>query len=103
MTNKLKNIRLSIWIEWWNWKPIKLLQNSQKKLKIKRIRTKLENIIFDKLKFNDEIEKKILQKYQDKKIINQNNKNWNWNTNNQEIQTIIFDQGRKKKGSSIIN
>jgi hypothetical protein len=34
---------------------------------------------------------------------NQNNKNWNWNTNNQEIQTIIFDQGRKKKGSSTIN
>jgi hypothetical protein len=58
MTNKLKNIILSIWIKWWNWKPIKLLQNNQeKKLKIQRIRIKLKNIIFGKLRFNDEIEK----------------------------------------------
>jgi hypothetical protein len=58
MTNKLKNIILSIWIKWWNWKPIKLLQNNQeKKLKIQRIRIKLKNIIFGKLRFSDEIEK----------------------------------------------
>ena len=58
MTNKLKNIILSIWIKWWNWKPIKILQNNQeKKLKIQRIRIKLKNIIFGKLRFNDEIEK----------------------------------------------
>ena len=42
-----------------NLKPIKLLQKSQgKKLEIKRIRTKLKNIIFGKLGMNDEIENK---------------------------------------------
>jgi hypothetical protein len=56
---KLENIIPSIWIEWWNWKPIKLLQRSQrKKLEIKRIKTKLENIIFDKLELKDEIKNK---------------------------------------------
>jgi len=40
-------------------KPIKLIQKDEgKKLEILRIRTKLENIIFDKLKLNDEIENK---------------------------------------------
>jgi hypothetical protein len=58
MRTKLKNIKPSIWIEGWNWKPIKLLQIYQgKKLEIQRIRTKLKNIIFVKLGFKDEIEK----------------------------------------------
>jgi len=48
----------SIWIEWWNWKSIKLLQMSQgKKVEI-QIRTKFENIIYGKLRLNDEIENK---------------------------------------------
>jgi hypothetical protein len=56
---KLKNIIPSISIERWNWKPIKLLQKNQgKKLETQRIRTKLENIIFDKLGFNYEIKNK---------------------------------------------
>ena len=31
MRIKLENIISLIWIEWWNWKPIKLLQNDQGK------------------------------------------------------------------------
>jgi hypothetical protein len=55
---KLKNIILSIWIEWWNWKPIKNLQKGYgEKLKIQRVRTKLDNIIFGKFEFKDEIKK----------------------------------------------
>ena len=55
---KLENIMPSIWIEWWNWKSIKLLQMSQgKKVEI-QMRTKLENIIYGKLRLNDEIENK---------------------------------------------
>jgi hypothetical protein len=43
MRTKLKIIIPSIWIEWRNWKPIKLLQKSQdQKLKIKKIRTEVE-------------------------------------------------------------
>jgi len=38
------------WIEWWNWKPPKPWQKGQEnKLEIKRRRTKLKNIIYDKL------------------------------------------------------
>jgi membrane protein insertase Oxa1/YidC/SpoIIIJ len=60
MNAKLKNIIQLILIERWNWKSIKLLQKNQEiKLKIQRIRTKLENTIFDKLRLNCEIEKKI--------------------------------------------
>ena len=59
MRIKLEKIISTIWIDRWNWKPINFLQKSQgKKLKIQRIRTKLKNIIFDKLKFKDEIENK---------------------------------------------
>jgi hypothetical protein len=40
-------------------KPIKLSQKGQgKKIKIKRIKTKKDNIIFDKLGLNDEIKNK---------------------------------------------
>jgi hypothetical protein len=40
-------------------KPIKLLQKDQgKKLEIQKIRTKLENIIFDKLGLKDKIKNK---------------------------------------------
>jgi hypothetical protein len=31
MRIKLENIIPLIWIEWWNWKPLKLLQNDQRK------------------------------------------------------------------------
>jgi hypothetical protein len=50
---------------------MKLLQNNkEKKLKIKRIKIKLKNIIFDKLGLKDEIENKIklLQKRKEQKI-----------------------------------
>jgi hypothetical protein len=40
-------------------KTIKLLQNDQEeKLEIQRMRTELKNIVFDKLKLNDETENK---------------------------------------------
>jgi len=56
---KLKNIISSIWIEWWNYTPIKFLQKDQiKKWEIQKIKNKLENMIFGKLGFNDEIENK---------------------------------------------
>ena len=56
MRIKLKNTISSIWIEEWFWKPIKFLQKDQgKKLEIKRIMTKLKNIIFGKLKLKDKI------------------------------------------------
>jgi len=59
MNAKLKNIIQLILIERWNWKSIKLLQKNQEiKLKIQRIRTKLENTIFGKLRLNCEIENK---------------------------------------------
>ena len=58
MSTKLENIKPLIWIEEWNWKPIKLSQKNQSKiLEIQIRRTKLKNIISDKLRFNDEIEK----------------------------------------------
>jgi len=57
MKTKLENIISSIWIEEWNRKSIKLLQNvNEKKLEIKRIRIKLENIIFCNLRLNVKIE-----------------------------------------------
>jgi hypothetical protein len=53
----LKNIIPLIWIERWNWKSLKLLQEDQeKKLEIQKMRTILENMIFDKLELKNEIE-----------------------------------------------
>jgi hypothetical protein len=51
MRAKFKNIITSIWIQWWNWKQIELLQKKTqgKELEIKTIRTKLKNIVFSKL------------------------------------------------------
>jgi len=58
MRTKLENIISLIWIDGRNWKPLKLLQKNQgKKLEIQRIRTTLENIIFDKFRLNNEIKK----------------------------------------------
>jgi len=59
MRTKLENIILSIWIDGKNWKSLKFLQKNQgKKLEIQRIRTTLENIIFDKFRLNNEIKNK---------------------------------------------
>jgi hypothetical protein len=49
---------LLFWIEWWNWKQIKLTKDPRKKIEIKKIRTKLENIIYCNLRLKDEIENK---------------------------------------------
>jgi len=59
MKAKLKNIILSIWIEWWNWKPLQKLQKDKgKKVEIQIIKTTSDNIIFSKLRLNDEIKNK---------------------------------------------
>jgi hypothetical protein len=59
MRTKLKNIILSIWIEWWNWKSLKLLwKDKKKKLEIQTMKTTLENIIFGKVILKDKIENK---------------------------------------------
>jgi len=59
MRTKLKNIIPSIWIEWWNWKSLKLLWNDKKKkLEIQTMKTTLENIIFGKVILKDKIENK---------------------------------------------
>jgi hypothetical protein len=63
MMTKLEIIISSIWIELWNWKPLKLLQKSQgKKLEIQRLRMTLKNIIFGKLGLNDEIKNKLYKR-----------------------------------------
>jgi len=54
---RLKNRIPSIWIEGWNWKSLKILQNVKGK-KIQRMRTTVENIIFSKLRLRDGIENK---------------------------------------------
>ena len=51
---KLENITTSIWIEWWNWNN----KCKGKKLEIQKMRTKLKNIFFGELGFNDKIENK---------------------------------------------
>jgi hypothetical protein len=59
MRTKLKNIIPSIWIEWWNWKSLKLLwKDKKKKLEIQTMKTTLENIIFGKVILKDKIENK---------------------------------------------
>jgi hypothetical protein len=59
MRTKLKNIIPSIWIEWWNWKSLKLLwKDKKKKLEIQTMKTTLKNIIFGKLILKDKIENK---------------------------------------------
>jgi len=59
MRIELKNIIPSIWIERWNWKSIKLIQKDHGKiLEIQIMNTKLNNIIFDKLIFMNEVENK---------------------------------------------
>jgi len=59
MRTKLENIISLIWIDGRNWKPLKLLQKNQgKKLEIQRIRTTLENIIFNKFRLNNKIKNK---------------------------------------------
>jgi len=56
---KLKNIIPSIWIEGWNWKSLKFLQNFKgKKKEIQRMRTTMKNIIFSKLRLRDKIKNK---------------------------------------------
>jgi hypothetical protein len=41
----LKNIIPSIWIKWWNLKPLKLLQKNQEKNRNPKNKDSLENII----------------------------------------------------------
>jgi hypothetical protein len=55
-----KNNIALILIEWWDWeKKINFYKKSQeKKIEVKRIRTNLKNIIYKKLKLNDEIKNK---------------------------------------------
>lgn len=55
----MKNIIRSIWVEKWNWKPLKFLQEGQeKKIEIQRKRTALKNVISGKVGLNDEPENK---------------------------------------------
>jgi len=57
--SNLKNNKSQIEIEGWYEKQIKNLQKDKEKtLEIKRIRTKLKNIIYHKFGLNDEIEDK---------------------------------------------
>jgi hypothetical protein len=55
---KLKNIVPSIWGERWNWKQVKLLQNSQEKNYKPKKKDQIGKYNICKLGLNDEIENK---------------------------------------------